>query len=406
MQAELRIFHLIAKQELRMNLSPIDQNELVSLLQKLVQAESPTGQERLTADIAQSAMTTLNFDRVWRDDYGNVIGERRGSLPGPALLFEAHMDVVAAGKLEDWADDPFSGRLIEGKIYGRGAADTKGSLASLICAIASIPREQIRGTLYAVGSVGEETLEGAGLRKVIQALQPQGVVVGEPTGCRLAIGQKGRARIVFTAHGRPAHSSSPHLGENAVLKGAEIVRRVESLPLPEDSLLGRGVMVPLLIRSKPLPPVMGTIPHECQVLYDRRLIKGETPESVLAEYQQALADLPGWDAAVDQAGFETYTGINLTAPDFHHGWHMPPESAWVQSAANALLQSGIEAGIHAVPYCTNGSVAAGEMGLPTLIFGPGEIAQAHVPNEHISVSELLRGARGYAALAQELSTAF
>jgi len=389
-----------------MTLPLIDPSQLINLLQHLVRAASLTGEEKPAADVALAAMRSLDFDRVWRDEYGNVIGERRGAQPGPALVFDAHLDVVPAGKREDWFADPFSGELRDGKIYGRGAADTKGSLASLITALSSIPREQIRGSYYAVGSVGEEALEGAGLRQVLRALQPQAVVIGEPTGCRMAIGQKGRARIEFTAHGKAAHSSTPHMGENAVLKAAEIVRRVEATPLPEDRWLGRGVMVPLRIDSLPLPPLSSTLPHECRITYDRRLVMGETPQSVLDEYRQALADLPSWEVALEQSGYQTYTGLNLSAPTFHYGWHMSPEADWVQRAADALSQNGIEPGIHAVPYCTNGSVPAGEMNLPTLIFGPGDIAQAHVPNEHIAVSELLRGAQGYAALALGLQDSF
>ncbi|MEI8132804.1 MAG: M20/M25/M40 family metallo-hydrolase, partial [Leptolinea sp.] len=210
-----------------MPLSSTQQTETVAFLQRLIQAASLTGQEKQTAETVTAQMNALNFDRIWTDAYGNVIGEMVGDLPGPALMFEAHMDVVGPGNPKEWVDDPFSGLLKDGKIYGRGATDTKGSLASLIMAIGTLPRDQIHGTLYAVGSVGEELIEGSGLRKVLEAVNVDGVVIGEPTGCCLAIGQKGRASILFTAHGRPAHTSKPENGENAVLKAAEIIRRVE-----------------------------------------------------------------------------------------------------------------------------------------------------------------------------------
>lgn len=388
-----------------MGLSVEPQNEAVDLLRRLVQAPGLSGQEAAAAAVVEAQMLRLGFDRVWRDEVGNVIGERRGDLPGPRLVFEAHMDVVEMSRREDWSVDPFGAALRDGRIYGRGAADTKGSLAALITALGSLERAQIRGSLFAVGSVGEETLEGAGLRHALEALQPQGVVVGEPTGCRLAMGQKGRARIVFWARGRAAHSSTPQLGENALIKAAEIVRRVESLPLLEDAWLGRGVMAPLFIQSEPLPPLSSTLPHACQVVYDRRLVLGETQESVLGEYRRALADVPGWELAVEEVSFETYTGRVLRAPDFHPGWHMPPDSAWVRGAVSALEGAGIDSRPHAVPYCTNASTAAGEMGLPALIFGPGNIEQAHVPDEYLAVEDLLRGVEGYRALALGLPLA-
>lgn len=381
-----------------MTLTPEKQTEVIALLQNLVRAASYSGQEKQAGEVAAAAMRALHFDRVWVDDFGSVVGERRGSLPGPTLLFDGHMDVVNAGNLKEWVDDPFSGLLKDGKIYGRGATDTKSSLAAMITAVGSLAAEQIHGRLVVVGSVGEEIIEGGGLRKVLEAVKPDGVIVGEPSDCRLGIGQKGRARILFTAHGRSAHSSTPANGENAVLKAAEILRRVESLPLPEAAWLGRGVMVPLQISSSPFPST-SIIPYECQIAYDRRLVAGETPESVLGEYHTALADLPGWDVAVDTVSYDTYTGRTIRVPDFHHAWLMDEHSAWIERAAAALRGAGIDPGLHAVPYCTNGSVAAGEFGLPTLIFGPSTIHLAHVVNEYIPVEELFRAVEGYRALA-------
>lgn len=383
-----------------MPLTPEQQNQSVDFLQRLVQAASLTGQEKHAAEIAAAQMRTLNFDRVWTDEYGNVIGECKGVQPGPALMFEAHMDVVGPGDLAKWTDDPFSGSLKEGKIFGRGATDTKGSLAGMITAIGMMPRTDIRGTVYVVGSIGEEMIEGGGLREVLKAVNVDGVVIGEPTGCKLAIGQKGRTRIKFTAHGRSAHTSTPQNGENAVVKGAEIIRRVKDMPLPEAAWLGKGVMEPVLITSRPEPPATAIIPYECKIEYDRRLVPGETAAGILAEYRSAMAGLQGWDVSIDELSYQTYTGRTIHGPEFHPAWLMDEKSAWVRHAGEALQGAGIDPQVFAVPYCTNGSVAAVEMSLPTLIFGPSEISLAHIPNEYIPVEELMRGVAGYQALAK------
>jgi putative selenium metabolism hydrolase len=387
-----------------MPITPEQKDQTVELLQRLVRAASLTGQEKLTAEIAAAQMRALNFDRVWTDDFGNVIGERKGDKPGPALMFEAHMDVVEPGNLKEWTDDPYSGLLKDGKIYGRGATDTKGSLAGMITAVGLLPREDIRGKLYAVASVGEEMIEGGGLREVLKAVKVDGVVIGEPTGCKLAIGQKGRTRIKFTAHGKSAHTSTPENGENAVVKGAEIIRRVKAMPLPEAAWLGKGVMEPVLITSRPEPPATAIIPYECKIEYDRRLVPCETEAGILSDYRSAMADQSGWDVSIDELSYQTYTGRTIHGPEFHPAWLMDEKSAWVQSAADALKGAGIDPKLFAVPYCTNGSVSAVEMGLPTLIFGPSVISLAHIPNEYIPVEELLRGVAGYQALAMGLST--
>ena len=85
-----------------MPLTSDQQHTTIDFLQRLVQAASLTGQEKQAAEIAAAQMRALDFDRVWVDDFGNIIGERNGSQPGPALMFEAHMDVVGPGNVKEW----------------------------------------------------------------------------------------------------------------------------------------------------------------------------------------------------------------------------------------------------------------------------------------------------------------
>jgi putative selenium metabolism hydrolase len=386
-----------------MTLTPEQQNDAVTFLRRLVQASSPTGKERHAAELTAERMRALNFDRVWTDDFGNVIGEIKGSIPGPALMFEAHMDVVGAGDLAKWTDDPFSGALKDGRVYGRGATDTKGSLAGMITAIGTLPREEIRGTLFVTGSIGEEMIEGGGLREVLKSVKVDGVIIGEPTGCRLAIGQKGRTRIKFTASGRSAHTSTPQYGENAVSKAAQIIIRVKGMTLPSDPWLGMGVMEPVLITSMPEPPATAIIPYSCVVEFDRRLLPGETMAGLLEEYRREMADIDGWDITIDDLAYQSFTGRTINGPEFHPAWRMEPDSSWVLSAASSMESAGFDPQPFGVPYCTNGSVAAVEMGLPTLIFGPSEIVLAHIPNEYIRVDEYLRGIGAYQALAKGIN---
>lgn len=377
-------------------------SELIDFHRDLVRLPGLSGQEAAVGEAVAQKMQALGFDQVWRDELGNVIGLRRGSLPGPRLLFDAHMDVVPVTTPEAWSSDPFGGELRGGRIYGRGAADTKASLAAMVVGLGRLPREDFRGELLVTASVGEEILEGAGLAVVLDAHRPDGVIVGEPTSCRLGIGQRGRARLLFKAAGRAAHSSSPDQSQNAVYLAAELIQRIRSLPLPEDAALGRGLMAPIQIISQPYPST-STQPYLCEVTYDRRLVRGETAESLLAEYQQGLADLIGWSVELVSEGYTTCTGVELRRPDFHPAWAMESDSEWVGKAKTALETAGIPPEMFVAPYCTNGSASAGERGIPTLIFGPGSIEQAHVVDEYVTVNELERGLRGYQALAAALS---
>jgi putative selenium metabolism hydrolase len=378
------------------------QREVVEFLQALVRAPGQAGDLEAVSDVALNKMRQLGFDDVWRDEVGNVIGRRAGSKPGPKLVFDAHMDTVEVGDREAWAHDPFGGEVSNGKLWGRGSTDDKGSLAAFVVALAALPRDSFSGEVYAVGTVGEELLEGAALEYVLDAIQPDGVVIGEPTDCRLGIGHKGRCRVIFTIKGKAAHSSSPEVGENAIEKAVEVIRRVRQVPLVEDPLLGHSVMEPIHINSKPSPSY-STIPYACQVIFDRRMVRGETRQTVLDLHRQALEELNGWSVDFDELSIDSYSGENITRKDFHPAWAVEPDSQWVELALEGLKTGGIQPVTYGTPYCTNGSGSAGERGIPTIVFGPGDVHVAHVTDEHIDLQELVRSVDGFMGIAQLLS---
>ncbi|MCC6147641.1 MAG: YgeY family selenium metabolism-linked hydrolase [Anaerolineaceae bacterium] len=377
------------------------EEETIQFLSQLVQFVSLSGEEQLVAGAVEAKMKTLDYDEVRRDDYGNVIGYRRGGLPGAAILYDSHMDTVMVANPEEWSHAPWGGEIIDGKIWGRGASDTKGSLAAMVMALGSLPREELAGDVYVVGTVGEEIIEGASLAHVLNSTKVDGVIIGEPTDCRLAIGQKGRARMDFIAHGRAAHTANPEEGENPIDKAVEMLRRVRATPQKQDPIFGAGVIEPLLVSSKPTPST-STVPFECTFSYDRRLLLGETSESLLAECRSLFSDLKGWQIEMHEASFQTYTGLELSVPDFHPAWLMNESVPFVQVALQAVEAAGIDPRTYVVPYCTNGSASAGELGLPTIIFGPSTIRMAHAVDEHIEIEELLRGLRSFISLGREM----
>jgi acetylornithine deacetylase/succinyl-diaminopimelate desuccinylase-like protein len=266
----------------------------------------------------------------------------------------------------------------------------------MIYALAELPENQLRGEVFVSASVGEEVLEGAAFSAVLDAVQPDVVIIGEPSDCRLGIAQRGRARLAFSVSGKAAHSSAPEAGQNAIENAAVLIQRIAALPLPTHPLLGQGLMTAIQAQSQPYPS-LSTTPYRCEVVYDRRLMPGETLTGLVEEYHRLLSDLPNWQVVIPEEGFTTYTGVALRQPDFHPAWALDPSSDWVRRAVDAL-----PAETFAVPYCTNGSASGGERGIPTLIYGPGSIHQAHRVDESIEVEEVLRAERGYAALINAL----
>lgn len=378
------------------------EREVVEFLQDLVGAPGLAGDLEAVGVVTMQKMRALGFDDIWRDEVGNIIGRRRGAKSGPKIVFDAHMDVVDEGNREAWAHDPFGGEVIGGKLWGRGSTDDKGSLAAFSVALANLPRDSFAGEVYAVGTVGEEILEGAALETVLDAIQPDAIVVGEPTDCRLGIGHKGRCRVVFSIKGKSGHSSSPEVGDNAIDKAVEAIRCVRQIPSVEDPLLGKSVMEPIQISSSPMPS-FSTIPYDCKVIFDRRMVRGETRETVLELHRNALAGLAGCSVSYDEQSIHCYTGKNLTREDFHPAWAMEPDSKWVRLSLDGLINAGIPPVIYGTPYCTNGSSSAGERGIPTIVFGPGSVLVAHTTDEYIDIPELVRSVKGYMGIAQSLS---
>jgi putative selenium metabolism hydrolase len=156
---------------------------------------------------------------VWTDRIGNVVG-RIGPGTGPRLLYNGHMDTVGVGDPGAWTHDPFGAEIHDGLLYGRGATDMKGPLASLVYGAKALKDRgvELAGDLYVVGVVQEEPCEGYAMRVLVEeeGLRPDWVVLAEPTNLRVSRGHRGRMEMHVTVRGRSSHASMPHLGENAI----------------------------------------------------------------------------------------------------------------------------------------------------------------------------------------------
>lgn len=371
---------------------------VTDILKDLVHENSVSGSESIVAQKVQRWMTQLKFDEIFVDANGSVVGVMRGAQEGPTILFDAHMDVVPVNHPESWTHNPFGGEESDGKIWGRGTTDIKGGLAAILTGIGSVNKQNIRGTRVVTASIGEEVMEGSGLRDALTKIHPDLVVVSEPSQCQLGIGQKGRTSFWLEFEGKPAHSSSPDLGVNAIYRAMDAAQRIRNMAMPEDAMLGKGVQVLVETISRPYPGEC-TVPYGCHLRYDRRLVSGETKESVLESIRKEVGDEKGWNQDFLAAELKTYTGTTLHSTDFYPGWNLQADSAWVKTAFAALKNADAGGKLISVPYCTNASYTAGELGIPTVIYGPSTIALAHVVDEYVEISELVRAAKGYAALA-------
>jgi putative selenium metabolism hydrolase len=375
-----------------MKLNQTQQEEILAFTQQLVRAPGHSGDEEQTALLIEKKMKTLGYDKVHVDPYGSVIGVIEGSQPGPTLLFDGHTDVVPIHEPELWHCDPYGGEVTDGKLMGRGSADMKGPVAAMIHAAAYIDRSALAGTIIISASVAEEMIPGRALEKVLDKFPADAVVITEPTKLQLGFIEKGRCTVGMTVTGQIAHSSSPELGMNAIYIAVKAIERIKDIPIRSDPLLGNEIRELVEIRSEPSPG-NGRVPDYCWGLWECRILPGETEQILLDKFISSQKGTD-WEKRVsfqiETIDVACYTGEHLVGKDFLPAWKGDKESALYRQMEAAIEKSGIPVKYWPVYYGCNAFASRGLKGLPTVIFGPGDVALAHRPNEFIEIRDLLK----------------
>lgn len=384
--------------------------ELLALVRKLIARQSDSGCEGAAAAELKAYMEAAGFDEILTDDYGNVIGKIKGNRPGPRVLFDGHIDTVPVANRAAWTHDPYAGEIEGGRLYGRGASDMKGAVGAFTTAAAFFARDTGRdfaGEVYVDGVVHEECFEGVASRSVSQIVRPDYVIIGEASMCNVKIGQRGRAEIVVETFGLPAHSANPDKGVNAVYGMCKVVDAIQKLPCTEHPVLGKGILELTDIKSSPYPGA-SVVPAYCRATYDRRLLVGETKESVLAPLQNLVGKLmtqdPKLKARVSYAvGQENcYTGAEIQGERFFPGWLYSESDTFVQNILKELHAVGQTPEVTQYSFCTNGSHYAGEAGIKTIGLGPSREDLAHIDNEYIELDQLYKICDSYQAVMRAL----
>ncbi len=317
----------------------------------------------------------------------------------PALLFDGHMDVVPA--VGAWTVDPFRPVVRDGRLYGRGATDMKAGLAAAIAGVAAAAAAvRLRRPVAVSATVMEEMIEGVALARVLDDIRPEAVVICEASDLAVQVGQRGRAELIVTVTGRPAHAAYPARGKNPIGLAASGLAALDRLALPADPDLGPAILVPTDVISDPWPSV-SLIPSGVRIRFDRRTLVGEIREAVVGAMAGALA-------AVDDAAFEVsvcagqlaaYTGATVDAPRWLPAWRTDPAHWLARAARQASERVTGTSRLGFYDFCTNGSESAGVRGMPTIGLGPGFPADAHTPDESVSVRQVQHAQDIYQELA-------
>jgi putative selenium metabolism hydrolase len=369
---------------------------VIELCQRLVQSPSYSGQEDKVAEELKKAFKELGFDDVVVDKYGNIIGHIKGNKPGKKIVFDGHIDTVPVSNETEWKYPPFAAEIHDGKIYGRGTSDMKGAVAAMVCAAANFAedtKKDFAGDIFVAGVVHEECFEGVAAREISNRINPDYVVIGEASQLNIKIGQRGRGEIVIETFGVPCHSANPEKGINAVYKMAEVIGEIRKLAPTHHEVLGDGILELVDIKSSPYPGA-SVVPEYCRATYDRRLLVGETKESVLAPINQLLDEMMKKDPELKvKASYSVgkemcYTGNEIEGERFFPGWLYDESEEFVQDVYAELKSMGFDPTITQYNFCTNGSHYAGEANIKTLGIGPSKENLAHTVNEYIEVEQL------------------
>jgi putative selenium metabolism hydrolase len=383
--------------------------DLVQFLRDLIAIPSESSQERAVIERARAEMARLDFDEVKIDGLGNVLG-RVGNGPLVVAL-DGHLDTVGVGDRSTWSRDPYAGEVKNGIVYGRGAGDQEGGLAAAVYG-ARIAKQAglLDGIqLWVTGTVMEEDCDGLCWQYILRekVLQPDVVVITEPTNLGVYRGQRGRTEIEVRTQGRSAHGSMPERGVNAVYKMAPIVAEIERLNEKlggqPDAFLGPGTVTISDIRAT--SPSLCAVADSCTIHLDRRLTRGETIAAAVREIEDlASVRAAGAKVTVLDYAVAAYTGLVYPTQKYYPSWVLeesdPAIVAGVAAATEALAAAPR---VSRWNFSTNGVACCGMFGVPTLGFGPGDEIWAHTPDDQVPIAHLTAAARFYALFPREFA---
>lgn len=371
---------------------------VADLLARLVafDTQNPPGREVDCAHFIGEQLACLGFSVTYDDiDRGrcNVVAALDNGS-GPAFAFNTHIDVVPAG--DGWSGDAFRLREAEGRLYGRGACDAKGSLAAMIAAGGRLAaaRETWLGRLLLVFVADEEAASLGAKRYAANKPRIDYAVIGEPTGNAVVTAHKGSIRPLVRVRGVTAHSGTPDLGVNAIFKASRLLTLIEdgsrAVARRRHPLCGAASMTVTRLSAGVADNV---VPDRCEFLLDRRLVPGESEEEAKGSIGALLA----------QAREEH--GVEAEIVEWRSTTGGATETAADKPFVRAALATSAAHGGGGGPRGFQGAcdlVHFNSVGAEGVVIGPGDLAVAHKPNEFVPVDELHAAVSVYETLARAM----
>ncbi len=384
------------------------EDDALAFAQQLIRTPSPSYWESEVATFVEQEMNRIGFDRIVRDEFGNVVGILVGREAEPTVLLNCHMDTMPPGDEADWGEPVYSGRIEGGRLYGLGAGDCKGGLAGLLYAVAVLKRSllPLRGNVVVAATVAEEDGGSVGVRGLIERtmpeldLKPSYAVLGEPTGLGLYHGHDGWLELEITVEGpNPFHVDD---AAQAIFNELEALRQRKLQP---------GTPEPLTAQPPLFKNMTGT--RRATIRMDRRMGQSEDVGGVLSQVQHdaTLASQSSGAVAVEvavrQESQRLYTGQTMLVRRVTNAWTTDPFHPLMERARQSLAAAGCEVQpgkwrLGRLGMGTAGAPLVSEYGIPTIGYGPGEESAVHAPNEWVETDKIIEGIYGTAAIVHGL----
>ena len=310
----------------------------------------------------------------------NIIAKVSGKQKKSSLLLCSHLDTVFLEGME------FKPVIDENNIYGPGACDTKSSLAAMIKAVIEYGKaREKKSTVYFLGAVSEESMH-LGIRKFMDTYRDitgkiDFCIIGEPTSLDIGIAHKGSLKFTIKTSGKSAHGSSPELGVNAINMMSELITMINKKIVPSyqklaNKLLGKATLNIGVIRGG---NAFNIVTDTCQIELDRRVLHEEKLEKVLQDFKDLISGM-----SVNNKYFiAEIEKVN----DYIPYLKMDESDDLIQSFKMLCKKYSNKSKIIGLPYATDGGFTF-QGGMPTIVFGPGEIKDSHKLGEYVSREQL------------------
>ncbi|WP_157752620.1 M20 family metallopeptidase [Schnuerera ultunensis] len=381
-------------------LKEIKKEEVVALLQEMIQINTvnPPGNEKKLAQYMKKRLDSFGINSEVIDlgnNRANIIGRIEGPGQKEALLLNGHLDTVPPGDIE-WEYGAFSGKIVDGKIYGRGSADMKGGLAAMITAAGAIKKAgmPLKGDLIIAGTAGEEIdsigafhfLESGGLNNV------GAIVIGEPSSYKIKIAEKGALWIELTTYGKTSHGAFPEKGVNAIVHMNLLLNELlkYDFKYQENRLLGKPTFNISTIEGGVKTNV---VPDKCSMTIDIRTVPSIEHGDIINDFQKIINRLKkkvkDFNADIKVLNDRPAVETKENHPFIELG----------KRVGKKYLKKDI--GIKGLNFYTDAAVFLPATNLPAIIYGPGDSDMAHQPNEYITIEGLWETVQFYIGIILE-----